>query len=81
MSEMKSVVAAVKRAVERAGDASPSFIFGQVTAWASPKATVNVAGATIPGVMTTEQVRSAMSVGKRVRIMVQGSVTIIDATI
>lgn len=76
-----SAVAAVRKAVAKAGDAGMHMTTGMVTAWSSPRATVNIGGTSVPSVYATVQARSSISVGSRVVVLSEGAIVLIIATL
>ena len=78
---MRSVSAAVKRAAAAATDTTPTFAIGEVTAWTSPRATVNIGSSSIPKIRATQQAAASITVGSTVLVMVHGSLAVIIGTI
>ncbi len=81
MARQPAVVAAVRKAAEKAADAGTHIGIGTVTAWSSPRATVTLNGTSVPSILATVQARSGVSVGTRVVVLTEGAITMIIATL
>lgn len=78
---MRSVAAAIRRASSSATDTAPSVALGEVTAWASPKATVLIGTSSIPNITATAEAAASITVGSRVLLLIHGSIAVIIGTI
>lgn len=77
----RATAAAVVQAVLESRDLGVSVSVGTVTAWSTPKATVSLAGVSVPGVRVVKQARADIAVGVLVLVVVVGSVAVVIGTL
>jgi hypothetical protein len=73
----RALLAAIAAARRDSTDTGADVLVGKVTEWATPLATVTLAGSPVPAVRTLKSARADMATNKLVLVAVTGSVAVI----